>query len=152
MALLLKQKSSSLIKLKTFLFQNHKNHNKIRFQINIFCQGKFRKMSEFDIQDIPTRRKYRGKVFLFEKCTIVTEIIDRENLEYRCHYMNDRFGLVCREGKPKFRLFEGRRGNRETEFSSSDVGTVVEWTGIIQSILMAFVAEGRVLFWINPPI
>jgi hypothetical protein len=109
-------------------------------------------MSEFDIQDIPTRRKYRGKVFLFEKCTIVTEIIDRENLEYRCHYMNDRFGLVCREGKPKFRLFEGRRGNRETEFSSSDVGTVVEWTGIIQSILMAFVAEGRVLFWINPPI
>lgn len=115
------------------------------FQVNIFTQGKFRKMGEFEIQDNEQRRRYKGKFFLFEKCSVYAETIEDNGsslLEYRGHYQHTKFGMVWREGKSKFRLFERRSGHKEIELHS-DIVTVNEWAGIIQEILMKYVAEEK---------
>ena len=108
-------------------------------------QGKFKKMTEFDIYDWELRRTYRGKVFLFERCLIYTEAFLRENLEYRGHYGNNTLGIIYKEGKSKFKLFAKRRGQQEVEFSA-DINTVTEWKTIIHGLLMDFVVQGIIKY------
>lgn len=99
-------------------------------------------MNEFDIYDWELRRRFRGKVFLFEKCVVYTETLDREHLEYRGHYGSDQLGIIYKEGKSKFKLFANKRGQKEVEFRTS-LNTVLEWNEIITSMLMKFAEEGE---------
>ncbi|KAH8395375.1 hypothetical protein KR222_003401, partial [Zaprionus bogoriensis] len=48
-------------------------------------QGNFRRSTEFDAQHFPTRKKYRAKVFLFDRCLVCTEVRKR-CLAYRHHF------------------------------------------------------------------
>ncbi|KAL7738030.1 hypothetical protein ACLKA6_006383 [Drosophila palustris] len=48
-------------------------------------QGNFRRSTEFDAQHFPTKKKYRAKVFLFDRCLVCTEVRKRR-LAYRQHY------------------------------------------------------------------
>jgi hypothetical protein len=99
-------------------------------------------MDEFDIYDWELRRRFRGKVFIFERCVIYTEALDREYLEYRGHFGSDSLGIIYKEGKNKFKLFAKRRGQKEVEFRAG-LSTVLEWNEIITAMLMKFVMEGR---------
>jgi hypothetical protein len=98
-------------------------------------------MDEFDIYDWEIRRRFRGKVFLFERCVVYTEILEREYLEYRGHFGNDKLGIIFKEGKSKFKLFAKRRGQKEVEFRSN-MNTILEWNEMITGMLMKFVVEG----------
>lgn len=110
-------------------------------QIDVLDQGKFRKMDEFDIYDWELRRRFRGKVFLFERGVIYTEALNKEFMEFRGHLGSDVFGIIYKEGKTKFKLFAQSRGKKEVEFRAS-LNTVIEWNEIITGILMNFVEEG----------
>lgn len=99
-------------------------------------------MDEFDIYDWEIRRRFRGKVFLFERCVIYTEALDREYMEYRGHFSSDKLGIIYKEGKSKFKLFTKKRGQKEVEFRAP-VNTVIEWNEIIMGMLMKFVIEGE---------
>ncbi|CAG9812083.1 unnamed protein product [Chironomus riparius] len=112
------------------------------YDIDILCQGKFKKMNEFDIYDWEQRKKFRGKVFLFERCIVFTEALNREYLEYRGHYESDKLGIIYKEGKSKFKLFAKKRGCKEVEFHT-DLNTVVEWKTAITGMLMDFVAAEK---------
>ncbi|XP_032590650.1 kalirin isoform X2 [Drosophila grimshawi] len=48
-------------------------------------QGNFRRSTEFDAQYFPTRKKYRAKIFLFDRCLVCTEVRKRR-LAFRQHY------------------------------------------------------------------
>ncbi|KAH8296911.1 hypothetical protein KR044_000644, partial [Drosophila immigrans] len=48
-------------------------------------QGNFRRSTEFDAQHFPTKKKYRAKVFLFDRCLVCTEVRKRR-LAYRQHF------------------------------------------------------------------
>ncbi|XP_034479536.1 kalirin isoform X2 [Drosophila innubila] len=48
-------------------------------------QGNFRRSTEFDAQHVPTKKKYRAKIFLFDRCLVCTEVRKRR-LAYRQHY------------------------------------------------------------------
>ncbi|KAH8400910.1 hypothetical protein KR009_001740 [Drosophila setifemur] len=47
--------------------------------------GNFRRSTEFDAQHFPTRKKYRAKIFLFDRCLVCTEV-RKKRLAYRQHY------------------------------------------------------------------
>lgn len=113
------------------------------FKIDVLCQGKFKKMDEFDIYDWELRRRFRGKVFLFERCVVFTEALDREYMEYRGHFESDKLGIIGKENKAKFRLFIKKRGQKEVEFRAKDMSTTVEWMDMIKKILMTFIEEGK---------
>jgi hypothetical protein len=98
-------------------------------------------MSQFKIHEPQSGRKYSGKVFLFEKSTILTEIVERENLKYRYQYTNAILGIVKKRRKPKFSLFEGLRENREIELRGA-LKVVTEWTTILRDIVQVNVIEG----------
>lgn len=99
-------------------------------------------MDEFDIYDNELRKRFRGKVFLFEQAVIYTEALDREYMEYRGHFGNDKLGIIYREGKSKFKLFSRKRGQKEVEFRTS-LNKVLEWNEIITGMLMKFAIEGK---------
>jgi hypothetical protein len=92
-----------------------------------------------------TRRRFYGKVFLFEHCIIYTEALNREFMEYRGHFDISCVGIIHKEGKNKFKLFIKRRGNKEVEFRSKH-NIVLEWNELITGFLMKFAAEGWNLF------
>ncbi|XP_017835677.1 pleckstrin homology domain-containing family G member 4B isoform X1 [Drosophila busckii] len=54
-------------------------------EFDLHQQGQFRRSTEFEAQHFPTRKKYRAKVFLFERCLVCTEV-RKKRLAYRQHY------------------------------------------------------------------
>lgn len=100
-------------------------------------------MDEFDIYDWEIRRRFRGKVFLFEHCIIYTEGLQREYMEFRGHINFDKLGITFKEGKSKFRLFSEKRGHKEIELRAG-INTVLEWKDIISGMLMKFAIEGKI--------
>lgn len=99
-------------------------------------------MDEFDIHDLEVRRRFRGKVFLFENCVVYTEGLQREYMEYRGHITSSSLGITFKEGKSKFRLYSGKRGHKEIELRSS-MNIVIEWNEIITGMLFKFARERK---------
>jgi hypothetical protein len=110
--------------------------------VNLLAQGKFRKMGEFDMFDHTLKRRYYGKVFLFEKCIIYTELISSERLEYRGHYERDLFGLSAYDGKNKFNLFSERLGVQEVEFFA-EINRLEDWYKTLHAMLKDMIEEGE---------
>jgi hypothetical protein len=99
-------------------------------------------MDDFDIYDWDLRRRFRGKVFLFERCVVYTETLEREYLEYRGHFCKNTLGFIYKEGKSKFKLYARKRGQKEVELRSN-MTTVLEWNEMLTGMLMKFVEEGE---------
>lgn len=111
------------------------------YELNLFHQGKFRKMFEVDIYDWDRRRRYPGKMFFFEKCIIYTEKI-KEFLEYRGHYEDSEVGLY-NDGKSRVCVFARKRGIQEVEISGSDIGSVQKLAGYIEEVMKSFAMHER---------
>ncbi|KAL9704579.1 hypothetical protein quinque_008097 [Culex quinquefasciatus] len=111
------------------------------YELNLFHQGKFRKMFEVDIYDWDRRRRYPGKMFFFEKCIIYTEKI-KEYLEYRGHYEDSEVGLY-NDGKSRVCVFARKRGIQEVEISGSDIGSVQKLAGYIEEVMKSFAMQER---------
>lgn len=112
-------------------------------QIDVLCQGKFKRVDEFDMFMWETRRKFRGKVFLFENCIVFTEALNREFMEYRGHFDMNTVGIISKEGKSKFKLFPKRSGTKDVEFRAN-MNIISEWSEHITGMLMKFVTEGEI--------
>ncbi|EDW79715.1 uncharacterized protein Dwil_GK17871 [Drosophila willistoni] len=54
-------------------------------EFDLLQQGNFRRSTEFDAQHFPTKKKYRSKVFLFDRCLVCAEV-RKKRLTYRHHY------------------------------------------------------------------
>ncbi|EDW60693.1 FYVE, RhoGEF and PH domain-containing protein 4 isoform X1 [Drosophila virilis] len=54
-------------------------------ELDLQQQGHFRRSTEFDAQHLPTKKRYRAKIFLFDRCLVCTEVRKRR-LAYRQHY------------------------------------------------------------------
>jgi hypothetical protein len=111
------------------------------FQINLMTQGKFRKMGKFDMFDHTLKRRYYGKVFLFDKCIMYTEDIGDDKLEYRGHYERNQFGMSGYDGKSKLVLFSEKIGYKEVEFYA-EINQLEEWYKILHGMLMDVIKEG----------
>lgn len=75
-------------------------------------------MNHFDIcEKSDLRRRYKGKVFLFEKCIIYTEQCKRKLL-YRGHFRHMTLGITFDDQRNCFQLYNERKGNQDIEFSS----------------------------------
>jgi hypothetical protein len=105
-------------------------------------QGKFRKMDRFVMVDHTVKRRYYGRVFLFEKCIIYTEKIAQDKLEYRGHYEKDLFGLSQYDGNQKFVLFSEKIGNNEVEFYA-EINQLEEWYRIIYGMIEDMIEVGK---------
>lgn len=111
------------------------------YELNLFHQGKFRKMFEMDVYDWDRRRRYPSKVFFFEKCIIYTEKI-KEYLEYRGHFVDSEVGLY-NDGKTKLCVFALKRGIQEIEISNSDMSTVQKMASYIEDTMKRFAMQER---------
>lgn len=93
------------------------------------------------------RRRYRGKIFFFEKCILYTEIITKTELQYRGYYSHLDIGIAFAESKNKFFLYNKKRGIREIE-CSADFNTIELWTESLREMMLQSI-EGKMyfIFW-----
>lgn len=113
-----------------------------RPQINPNHQGKFQKVDEFTISDVEWRRKYRGKVFLFDKCVIYTETLNKQKLFFRGFFRHETMGFTFQEGKNNFTLYVGRPGHQEIEFNAA-AAIIQLWMQLLTNFLMRTVVVGK---------
>ncbi|XP_065074372.1 uncharacterized protein LOC135698371 [Ochlerotatus camptorhynchus] len=111
------------------------------YELNLFHQGKFRKMFEMDIYDWDRRRRYPAKIFFFEKCIVYTEKI-KTYLEYRGHYGDFEVGLY-NDGKSKLCVFAKKRGIQEIEVTNTEMSLVHKMAGHIEAIMKSFAMQER---------
>lgn len=116
-----------------------------RAQINLFHQGKFLRQNEFDVHDQDTRRRYRGKVFLFERSIVFAEKFDEKVLQYRGYYPKDVTGIREYEEAKKFELFIGKSGNHQVELSSNEFGLIQTWVHLVKEMLVKSIEQGKSL-------
>lgn len=106
------------------------------------CQGKFVLVDRFDIcEKSELRRRYKGKVFLFEKCIIYTEQLSKNKLLYRGHFRHITLGFTFEDQRNYFRLYNERKGNQEIEFSA-DATTIHLWIQMLNRTMTVVVQHG----------
>ncbi|XP_067626835.1 guanine nucleotide exchange factor DBS [Eurosta solidaginis] len=108
-------------------------------EFNVFHQGKFRKVSDFNITDYTHRRNYRGKVFIFDKCIIYTEIKGK-HLIFHGRYPCEHIGILAKT--KHFTLFYERRKQQECDFSA-DTQQIETWLELIREMISSYVMEER---------
>nr|XP_014087896.1 uncharacterized protein LOC106615987 [Bactrocera oleae]XP_036231534.1 uncharacterized protein LOC106615987 [Bactrocera oleae]XP_036231535.1 uncharacterized protein LOC106615987 [Bactrocera oleae]XP_036231536.1 uncharacterized protein LOC106615987 [Bactrocera oleae]XP_036231537.1 uncharacterized protein LOC106615987 [Bactrocera oleae]XP_036231538.1 uncharacterized protein LOC106615987 [Bactrocera oleae]XP_036231539.1 uncharacterized protein LOC106615987 [Bactrocera oleae]XP_036231540.1 unc len=108
-------------------------------EFNVFHQGKFRKVSDFSIIDHTLRRTYRGKVFIFDKCIIYTEIKGK-HLIFHGRYPCEHIGIVAKT--KHFTLFYERRKQQECDFQA-EPPVIETWLELIRDMISSYVMEER---------
>ncbi|KAH8400903.1 hypothetical protein KR009_001730 [Drosophila setifemur] len=108
-------------------------------EFNVYYQGKFRKVNEFQVIDHKLKRSYRAKVFIFDKCIIYTEIKGK-HLLFHGRYPCEHVGISAKT--KSFTLFYERRKQQECEFSADPV-QIALWLDLIRDMLSSFATEER---------
>ncbi|XP_001985810.2 triple functional domain protein isoform X2 [Drosophila grimshawi] len=108
-------------------------------EFNVFYQGKFRKVSEFQVLDHKLKRTYRAKVFIFDKCIIYTEIKGK-SLIFHGRYPCEHIGISAKS--KCFTLYYERRKQQECEFTA-DPAQIQLWLDLIRDMINSFANEER---------
>ncbi|XP_061386367.1 pleckstrin homology domain-containing family G member 4B-like [Musca vetustissima] len=111
-------------------------------EFNTFYQGKFRKVSEFNIADHTLKRTYRGKVFIFDKCIIYTEIKGKQ-LIFHGRYPCEHIGITAKT--KQFTLYYEHRKKQECDFIA-DAALVEQWLDLIREMISSYAEEERKKF------
>ncbi|GAB0090774.1 hypothetical protein DMENIID0001_055370 [Sergentomyia squamirostris] len=107
------------------------------YEINLFHQGKFRDFDPFDLYDNETRRRYKGHLFLFEKCIVYTE--NKQSLEkptflYRGHYALTMLGMLPDSNRGKLSIFRSRLGQQQLDIYAPSP-SISKWEEYLTSVL-----------------
>ncbi|XP_023165036.1 kalirin [Drosophila hydei] len=108
-------------------------------EFNVYYQGKFRKVSEFQVTDHKLKRSYRAKVFIFDKCIIYTEIKGK-HLVFHGRYPCEHIGITTKT--KSFTLYYERRKQQECEFSA-DPAQILLWLDLIRDMINNYANEER---------
>ncbi|ETN65292.1 hypothetical protein AND_002942 [Anopheles darlingi] len=111
------------------------------YEVNLFHQGKFRKMMEVDIYDWDQRRRYPAKMFLFERSVIYAEKC-KTNLEYRGRYEYSEIGLYT-ENRHKVYLFARKRGIQEIEVHCGDMNEAQRLSEHVERMMTQFALKEK---------
>uniref|UniRef100_A0A182MPF9 DH domain-containing protein n=1 Tax=Anopheles culicifacies TaxID=139723 RepID=A0A182MPF9_9DIPT len=124
------------------LLRPHQDHNPAKREpINLFSQGKFRKMFEVDIYDWDHRRRYAAKLFLFERSAIYTEKV-KNHLEYRGRYDESEIG-IHNENRNKVYLYARKRGIQEIEVTCGDMNEAQRLSTHVEKMMREFAVNER---------
>ncbi|KMY94467.1 rho guanine nucleotide exchange factor 25 isoform X2 [Drosophila sechellia] len=108
-------------------------------EFNVYYQGKFRKVNEFQVLDHKLKRSYRSKVFIFDKCIIYTEIKGK-NLLFHGRYPCEHIGISAKT--KSFTLYYERRKQQECEFTADPVQIAI-WLDLIRDMINNYANEER---------
>ncbi|XP_073812326.1 uncharacterized protein [Musca autumnalis] len=108
-------------------------------EFNIFYQGKFRDVGEFNCHDFTLKRNYRSKLFIYEKCIIYTEV-KRKQLIFRGRYPREHLGMTIQS--KSFTLYYDRLKQQECEFMGDPL-LVRQWQELIRDVINAYAVEER---------
>ncbi|XP_017839684.1 kalirin [Drosophila busckii] len=108
-------------------------------EFNVYYQGKFRKVSEFQVNDHKLKRSYRAKAFIFDKCIIYTEIKGKQ-LIFHGRYPCEHVGISARTRS--FTLYYQRRKQQECEFTA-DAAQIEVWLDLIRDMINNYANEER---------
>ncbi|KAH8257937.1 hypothetical protein KR038_003210 [Drosophila bunnanda] len=120
-------------------------------ELDLLQLGNFRRSTEFDAHHFPTRKKYRAKIFLFDRSLVCTEV-RKKRLAFRQHYLwehvelqrplelatsnaNKTINLLVKqqEGSSSGSPASGKR--EEFSFVASEAAVVKQWLQATHKII-----------------
>ncbi|GAB0090771.1 hypothetical protein DMENIID0001_055340 [Sergentomyia squamirostris] len=111
------------------------------------CQGKFRNMDAFEIYDYATKRRFKGHLFLFDKCIVFTEnkqTTDDPTFRYRGYYNLSRFGMLTADNYSKLTIYSNQTRQQQQLDIYAPSPTISKWEDYISTALKT--VEERKLF------
>ncbi|KAL9922317.1 uncharacterized protein ACN427_002905 [Glossina fuscipes fuscipes] len=108
-------------------------------EFNTFYQGKFRKVSEFQVYDHSLKRSYRSKVFIFDKCIVYTEIKGKQ-LIFHGRYPCEHIGIITKT--KSFTLYYDQRKQQECDFIADPI-LIETWLELIREMIASYAEEER---------
>ncbi|XP_059622849.1 triple functional domain protein-like [Phlebotomus argentipes] len=108
------------------------------YEISLPHQGKFRDMQAFEFHDNDAGKRFKGYVFLFEKCIVYTESknnASQKNFIYRGHYDVDSLGIIQDVNHGKLSLFRHRLGQKQLDISGPSP-TISKWNEYIKRLVL----------------
>lgn len=101
-------------------------------------------VDNFDIwEKNDLRRRYKGMVFLFERCIIYTEKIAKDKLMYRGHFWQTSVGFTFDDKRNSFGLYNERKGNRDIEFTTEAQKFQI-WMQMLNQTMQAVYILGKI--------
>lgn len=115
---------------------------KYYLQIASYDYGQFVKADDFKITDEISNKSCKGKIFLFEKCLICTEVLVDGSLNYWKYFSYDKIGISV-EASGGFKLFYSLSDKNALVLVSDDHVKVNEWISKILGMISCFVSEEK---------
>ncbi|KAH8280538.1 hypothetical protein KR018_009475 [Drosophila ironensis] len=120
-------------------------------ELDLQQMGNFRRSTEFDAQHFPTRKKYRAKVFLFDRSLVCTEL-RKKRMTYRQHYLwehvelqrplelatanaNKTINLLVKQQENGSASGSGNGKREEYSFVASEAAVVKQWLQATHKII-----------------
>lgn len=101
-------------------------------------QGNFLTQNEFTIYDYNHKRKYKGKLFLFQNCVACTECLSSGKLQFKSYFPNQTGQIEC-INETKFMLYE--RNNYKIQVSGASA-VIQQWMEQVRKVLMPAPGNG----------
>lgn len=100
-------------------------------------------MSDFTIEDLNQKKKYKGRVFFFEKSIIYTILKEGKRMEYCGHFDCREVGIEYTSKISKFKLYS--LVSNETIYLNGDPNVIVEWLTLLEQVMTENVKKGEFL-------
>jgi len=109
----------------------------IKENINLYEQGRLKKVDKFYVYDSNLQKRFKSRVFLFEKSIIYTEIstkLNSETLKFRGVYPCDKLSIYLRD--PGFTLYREKPNIQDCDLEAKTEDIKNSWIKIIKNIVV----------------
>ncbi|KAL5289152.1 hypothetical protein ACFFRR_009383 [Megaselia abdita] len=104
--------------------------------------GHFLKADNFKITESISKKYCKGRLFLFEKCVICTEVLVDGSLNYWKYFSYDKIGISINTSKG-FKIFYSLANDNSLDLVAEDDAIENEWVAKILGMINCFVAEEK---------
>ena len=105
--------------------------------MNLLGQGQFVKSFELKLFECDLKERYYSKLFLFEKCLIVSKILGQKQLKLQLLYDLDGLKYQLDE-KTNLTLYENEPGNQEIIIPSNDNSNLKAFILLLEQYLKEY--------------
>ena len=105
--------------------------------MNLLDQGQFVKSFELKLFECDLKERYYSKLFLFEKCLIVSKILGQKQLKFQLLYDLDGLKYQLDE-KTNLTLYENEPGNQEIIIPSNDNSNLKAFILLLEQYLKEY--------------
>ncbi|XP_055372883.1 triple functional domain protein-like isoform X2 [Condylostylus longicornis] len=116
----------------------------VKENVNLYEAGRLKKVDKFYVYDYNLQKRFKSRVFLFEKSLVYTEISNKMNsevLKFRGLYPCDKLSMAIKE--PGFTLYWEKRQIQDCDLEAKTEDIRNSWIETIKNIIVSYLEKKR---------